>query len=320
MAVHLLERDCIDAAIAVCSKTMQLLVKTDLHRLMEVCKNGVSSCAVMAMHLESHAKTSSKLRVNSFIIKVKTLNVKQWIQLMADVQQSTAVNVKHVAGCKQFYLELCKLLAAHITAPGMVTEVMKCYLWLEDPSVAQQLIELICEQSPSTGNNALQTVLSSEQSWNHPKSPTGNHVFENLVKIRVEQLRKLKQPKFNWKQRNAVMKDHPKVEEFLRSADREFVYSNFTGVENARQFVDRYFAASGLRYGYSARAIVGGKGRSAFVEIIKTKDVFEASVREYRQQQEELKKLFAGNRQSSFSQPVAKRLKTEMKETTVTLE
>ena len=120
-----------------------------------------------------------------------------------------------------------------------------------------------------------------------------------LVDARIAELRRVERPSFTWRQSEARLPQHPDVEEFLRSDRPHFVYAAFASVARARRFARDFFggpSGGGPSGGYSAGVAVGGKGDTAYCEIVKTRAVHDARLRRYHAYQKELKKWLAYRR------------------------
>lgn len=87
------------------------------------------------------------------------------------------------------------------------------------------------------------------------------------------------------------------MQQFLRGPEREMTYTRsgtFSNIQHARNFSYKYFAPSFSRSRhFSARSDPGGRGRSAYVCITKSKERHERKVRAYEEDKAEAAVLLA---------------------------
>ena len=73
-------------------------------------------------------------------------------------------------------------------------------------------------------------------------------------------------PEFSWHQPNAVVPNHPQVQQFLRGPAQSFTYRNFNDRNHAENWTNKH------RYDHGCFMTLTptGSGSSAAVEIVKT--------------------------------------------------
>ena len=84
-------------------------------------------------------------------------------------------------------------------------------------------------------------------------------------------------PKFSWRQSKAIFSGSHSAEvtSFLRSDEKSCTIHSFNGISHARNWAGKYFGYYGVKSGYSATAIPGGRGQSAYVTLTKTNGIHE---------------------------------------------
>ncbi|EQC25571.1 hypothetical protein SDRG_16589 [Saprolegnia diclina VS20] len=95
-------------------------------------------------------------------------------------------------------------------------------------------------------------------------------------------------PAFTWCQSNAFLPARPDVQAFLRGPTQRMVVSGFSGIAQARTFASMYFSKSD---NISVTTTTFGTGKNARCEVIKTRAVFEETLRAWEQLHKEGKKL-----------------------------
>ena len=137
---------------------------------------------------------------------------------------------------------------------------------------------------------------------------SGNQFWNQLLNLRIAQLEDVEKagvPPFTWNQDDAVLNDHPAVQTFLRGPNKAMKYQAFTGIAQARQFVNTHFGWSwnAPSRTYTANATASGVGRHALVLIEKTTRWYDKKVAPVKQKFEELKKLRSMLNPASASLP-----------------
>ena len=153
----------------------------------------------------------------------------------------------------------------------------------------------------------------------------GNPHVTKLANARAKALR-YEKPQPTNRQPRAEVPAHPKLTEFFRGDAKVTVYSaSFTGIAHARDFASKHGGYSQPRYGSSvpqgynnssektsAIWTPSGAGKNAHVKIEKTDDAYKRRLKQYEDDQRELKNLgplLQGL--SGGDGPAAKRVKTE---------
>ena len=72
-------------------------------------------------------------------------------------------------------------------------------------------------------------------------------------------------------QPDAIVPDHPRVQEFLRGPREKLVYKNFSGLPAARAWTNKHRASEC----YTKVILGSGIGKNAYVEIIKTMQLYQ---------------------------------------------
>jgi len=98
-------------------------------------------------------------------------------------------------------------------------------------------------------------------------------------------------PVFTWRQLNANFtgSQSTEVNSFLRGEKQSATFHHFNGIGHARNWASKYFGRS--NHGYSANAIVGGRGRSSYVTVTKTITMHEKVTETYSSNKQELSML-----------------------------
>jgi len=100
-------------------------------------------------------------------------------------------------------------------------------------------------------------------------------VYSSLLLMRVKNLQRVQAagpPMICWSQPNAVIDGHPEVQRFLRSSKQTFVYRNFNGIGDARNWANKHFGSHRLNQnhkGYCCSAGTSGTGRNAQAYLTK---------------------------------------------------
>jgi len=113
-----------------------------------------------------------------------------------------------------------------------------------------------------------------------------------VFEARIAKLESHKMPEFTWCHPHARLPGEPAIATFLKGP-REKLVVPVHGLPNARLFAERNFQpySSYRNSGYSATATAGGKGKEAFCEIQKTRQIYEATVELYRKEQVQIQHL-----------------------------
>ena len=101
-------------------------------------------------------------------------------------------------------------------------------------------------------------------------------------------------PQFNWQMSPGPIIGHSEFETFMKSGQTQMQYKNFTCLNDARKFCTTY-GGKRLR-GCSTQMTEHGFGKKAYVNIVKTNELFEEKMHEYQKLQKKrdiLKELTA---------------------------
>ena len=116
---------------------------------------------------------------------------------------------------------------------------------------------------------------------------TNAHV-RSLAAARAGQLR---YPRPSNQQPQADVPRHPQVTSFLRSNQTTMTYTCFNDLNHARNFAIKHFGQNNHVERHIARANAGGRGKSAYVTITKTQELYGAQLVQYNRDRAELHTL-----------------------------
>ena len=297
LSIKLFDYQCTEAAFTVGNLLCAQLADVDLNLVATTDFPALVSYAIMVTRLEESRQTSNPTRVFSMSEKLKTLEMRFMRQLTVRLFQSVGDQIKKISSCRYLYTVLCQKLVDKIDLSdkaivGNLAEVTQCYFWLEDPVLLRSFVDKICGAvNAAVAGTILDDIMSSLGIWKMGESHFICQAMEQLIDARIEELNRMERPDFTWQQPDAIFTDHPDVEQFLHSNKPRMIYSRFSSVTKARKFTSDYFNIPILQNGYSATVQVGGRGENAFCEIIKTREVFNATLQKFFAYQQELKKL-----------------------------
>jgi hypothetical protein len=178
----------------------------------------------------------------------------------------------------------CVFFDYHRTAANSKDHVVRVFtilLNVEDDALQGDFVRAVI-----TTNNAdlLQAITKSS------RAKTQNVHVRSLAAARARQLR-YPRPTPSDQQRHADVPGHPQVTSFLRSDRTTMTYSCFNDINHARNFARKHFWSYNPVESHSARADAGGRGKSAYVTITKTKEIYTAQLAQYNRDQAELNTL-----------------------------
>ena len=96
-------------------------------------------------------------------------------------------------------------------------------------------------------------------------------------------------PQFSWHQPNAVVPGHPQVEKFLRGPAESFTYRNFNNLKHARNWANKHSRDTGC---FMTLTPIG-RGSSAGVEVVKTRQCHQREVEIFEGDKVEYTKLLS---------------------------
>ena len=96
-------------------------------------------------------------------------------------------------------------------------------------------------------------------------------------------------PQFSWHQPKAVVPGHPQVEKFLRGPAESFTYRNFNNLKHARNWANKHSRDTGC---FMILTPIG-RGSSAGVEVVKTRQCHQREVEIFEEDKVEYTKLLS---------------------------
>lgn len=135
------------------------------------------------------------------------------------------------------------------------------------------------------------------------KKQTVSEFAKKLIALRVQHLKTLTEPVFSWKMNGDNVKDL-EFAQFLKSEKTQFEKRGFRGIADARSWASNngqrtaewnpYFMNRWSRGEYTVKASPGGRGKTAYVLVVKTRDYFENVIlRKYNHEMHDLTVLSA---------------------------
>ena len=301
LAIHLLNRDCLKAASVVANKTTSFLFADDGVLFRQLDMTSAVCCVLMAISMEGNDETQDKERVGTLNEYAKLFDVTALCQLIVYIGKKHAPVIKKTQSSLNVYTNFVTNVlkrdvhaVAQTISPNIV-DFMNLLLWLEDSSILQKFVSVMCSKSNSEENNLLLETLTNCRPLRTACLATaeGKQAICDLVNARIAELEALEGPEFSWSQSSAVFPaGHPTVEAFLRSPQESMVYaSQFNGIQHARNFAEKYFSENSVVYGYSADTEVSGVGKASKCKIIKNRRLYDYMVEQYDLRRTELVKL-----------------------------
>lgn len=175
-------------------------------------------------------------------------------------------------------------------------DLYRTLVGLCDDGVMTELAKSVITQSRrwhSQSNS--QVLLSSIVNSQHVReicatNPTGRLALIMMSSERIRVLERHQKPQFSWEQKHASLPQYPEIEAFLRGPEQRKQFSGFGSLPSARSFRSHYLHGTPCR-GYSARGCEGGRGRTAYCIVEKTKHIFDAEFKAWEKDQAELSGL-----------------------------
>jgi len=185
---------------------------------------------------------------------------------------------------------------------AVVTKMMNIMVKLKREASVQAMSRIILGQP--NHQYLLSALLSTVSAATVPMPAA----MLTLVRARVAFLQAVVTrgpPAFSWRQSTAVVPGHPRVQEFFRGDQKQFIYREFTNIKHARSWARKHSNDMGTDASFTP----GGQGSKAHVLIIKNKEAFERlELAVYSKKLEEYQRLIACLPPDSVSvtvQPVA---------------
>lgn len=294
LAQALSHRNCISGFYSVSNQTWNLFLEyakttTDIPD-----QYTLSACVVLLICMEEHLKSDTPSRPEQFLSCFVNWPLVQQCQLIIDVEEHCA---KSPIG-RYLYLSFCRYVAVTIKPCNallvdLVVNLFRCYLRLGSDQIdlTKIFVESLCGsvRGSSQNNHLLEKVVASLDFLNLP-----DYIAHQLVDARINELESLDRPKLTWEQRDAKFPDghkYPSVVAFLNSADKcKSLELNFVNLQDARNFVAKYFGVMDecVRRGYSAIAVPTGRGKYTRCLITKTTHLHESLLNDFKIKSEEL--------------------------------
>ena len=162
------------------------------------------------------------------------------------------------------------------------------------------------EQQMYTDSPSVLVKLISDTKETHQHSTMYQHLLLRRFSFLKECISKGK-PQIVWEQPNAELPQHPQVQQFLRSSKQTFVYQNFNGIRDARNWASKHFDGyygsfdQQKKKGYCCSAVPSGAGKKASVTLSKKPQEFlKEKLQKFEKLSLELRKLSA-----SLKRPLA---------------
>ena len=159
-------------------------------------------------------------------------------------------------------------------------------------SIGKTLVELINSIKISNNSQIILKLLTHQILLIFPDKENMPRCLLDACRFRFNHLKgaiRSGQPEFSWKQPNAVVPDHPLVEEFLRGPAQSCTYRNFSNLSDARDWADEH------RYddGCFMKLSTIGRGSTAAVKIVKTTEGFKNVGSMMKKNKQEFNKLLS---------------------------
>lgn len=220
--------------------------------------------------------------------------------VMSWMQHTDAALLKSLPTYWHFYMELVgnlenQLVVVVADSPSAsrmpyvsrlekaAAQLMTSYLRLDDKVMLKTLIDKLSGAKSAESRNLLSALITSRWMWAVPSTPLIDNTLASLCKIRYQQLVHFRYPRFKWEQPDALLKDHPLVEEFMRSAEPTMTYGSFANQEEVDGFRCKYFGdVLTVSSGYSAAVTATGRNEDGTVHVVisKTEEIYESALKQ----------------------------------------
>jgi hypothetical protein len=289
-----------------------------------------STAAEMIIRLEEWKESSNIQHVDDYLKLAQSIETGFLCIVVVYVHKKLMPLIRNIAHLEQFYRKLCQLLvkqdfvSVRIVSHRnemIVSDVLKCLLWLNDHPILQEFVEKVT--MPTKSNNVcLQALLASSTVWKASlATENGQQVLQTLIDSRLQELSLLQPPVFSWHQTEAELPNCPELENFLHSKELATTFSEkFPNVNEARIWAATIFGYGfevlpspdsqffvNHRYSATVRIKKVAGGLTA-CDITKNRRLYEYDVRQFELRQQEIVELM--RRRTEISDlPISRPLK-----------
>ena len=174
-----------------------------------------------------------------------------------------------------------------------VTNVFKNLLFAKRSSLGKPLVTLVnsIKNLPNNFQGLLKLLTQQILQFFSDKENIPDCLL-NAAKIRFDYLEGVigkGVPQFSWHQPKAVVPGHPQVEQFLRGPAQSFTYRNFNNLKHARNWANKHSHDTGC---FMTLTPIG-RGSSAGVEVVKTRQSHQREVEIFEKDKLEYTKLLS---------------------------
>ncbi|KAI9552380.1 hypothetical protein GHT06_022746 [Daphnia sinensis] len=230
--------------------------------------------------------------------------LKRLCHLILDLRQTDSAasnDVRVISSCFNLYRDLSRqfvegdIISFMKPSAELAVKIAKWLFWLGDEVALEKFAHKICNCVALEEENLfVKEIISSSKLWSLANSaPASVSTFHALLDRHIGYLKTVKEPVFSFEQPLAELPMYPEVEAFLRSSEEKMSYHKLASIFHARGFADDLTKLC-LKNGWcSLKARAMGSTRSAWCEIVKTRDVHRANMQQFQAVQQELSKMLS---------------------------
>jgi len=180
------------------------------------------------LRLEQNEDSKPSVRLSQL-----TVQLQKRLQPLSLLQYANGVRPSS-SPLPDWFRNMCvNMIKLPFTVPSGLLSLVRLIVAVQDPSLIDFLVSHV------TNIDYAATILKPLLGWIEPWSLAdgpGRKLLGTIVDIRIQQLISLDRPvDGSWAIKDAVVVGHPLMEAFLRSEQRAFKYTNFTGIGHVRQ-------------------------------------------------------------------------------------